>query len=222
MTPDEVSTLESESTSALPVPQASSLDIEDATAAIGGLTGQSVTYLMETDAVEQALAVGEPVTATLSTASRVIFATSQGSVKVYQNGDQLAEVTEHAGAATSLSAHPGGQILASVGSDKSIVFYELASMKRISRTYADSRKYSLKEMLRPHTNNGSSDRVPIPPRRPLDCRRYRLWQDQALYNQNPRTRRRVRYWGTRSSLNIFRKRFLACRYSQRANLGDSL
>lgn len=213
VTPDEVSALEAEATSALPVPQTSSLDIEDATAAIGGYKGQSATYLIETDAVEHQLAVDEPVTATLSTASRVIFATSQGSVKVYQNGDQSAEVTEHAGAATGLSIHPGGRILASVGTDKSIVFYDLESMKRISRAYADSCKcFNFNPMVVQDANNSSFDDVPVSSRRTSHCSRNLLRQDQALLDQDPRTGWRVRDGRPRSGCDLFRERLLACRH----------
>lgn len=127
----------------MPTPETTSLDVNGATAVLGGLKGVSATYLIETDQVERSIQVEEPVTATLCAGSRTAFATSQGSVKVYQGEDQVADVTEHAGAATGLSAHPGGQIMASVGSDKSIVFYELSTMRRISRAYTDSGMFTL-------------------------------------------------------------------------------
>lgn len=114
--------------------------MDQTVAALGGLKGESATYLIETDTVEHQIAVGEPVIATLAAASKVVFATSQGSVKVYQNGDQLGDASEHAGAATGLSLHPGEQILASVGSDKSVVLYDFNTLGRISRAYTDSRK----------------------------------------------------------------------------------
>ena len=121
--------------------------MDGTTAAVGGLQGSSATYLIETDTLEREISVEDPVTDSIYAGSKVAFATSRGSVKVYQGEDQVADVTEHAGAATALSVHPGGQILASVGSDKSIVFYELASMRRIARAYTDSGEYNL-----PRTN----------------------------------------------------------------------
>lgn len=138
VTSDELSSFEAETNNALPVPQATSLDVEDDTAALGGLKGDSATYLIEADKLERQISVDAPVTATLFAASKVVYATSQGSLKVYQGDDLVAQATEHAGAVTALSLHPGGQILASVGSDKSVVYYELASMRRISRAYTDS------------------------------------------------------------------------------------
>lgn len=112
--------------------------MEDTTAALGGLKGQSATYSIEVDKLEREIPVEEPITATLCTANKVIYATSQGSVKAYEGGEKVADVTEHAGAATALSAHPGGQIVASVGTDKSLVLYESQAMKRVARTYTDS------------------------------------------------------------------------------------
>ncbi|KAF4119817.1 pre-mRNA-processing factor 19 [Geosmithia morbida] len=146
-TADVLSTFEPRTTNALPVPQATSLDTRGTTAAIGGLKGDLAMYLFDSDKLGQQLSVGEPVTASLTTEIGVVCATAQGSVKVYQGDSLTAEASEHAGPATGLSLHPAGQILASVGSDKSIVFYDLASTKRISRAYTDSRSVSGKIKL---------------------------------------------------------------------------
>lgn len=124
----------------MPVTQATSLDIEGSYAALGGLKGDAAVYSIDADSVERQLAIGEPVTDTLWTGSRVIFATSQGSVKVYENGSETGSLTEHSGAATGLSIHPGGDILGSVGADKAVIFYSLSEMKRVSRAYTDACK----------------------------------------------------------------------------------
>lgn len=58
-----------------------------------------------------------------------------------EEGNQVASLTEHAGAATALSLHPSGEILASVGTDKSIVFYDLVGQKRAARSYTDAGKF---------------------------------------------------------------------------------
>lgn len=138
VTSDGVSAFDVEATNSLPVPQATSLDVESTTAALGGLKGDVSTYSIDSDKLERHLSAGEPVTATLSTASSLICATAQGSVKVFEGENLTAEAAEHSGAATALSLHPGGRVLASVGSDKSITFYDSASLKRISRAYTDS------------------------------------------------------------------------------------
>lgn len=221
VTPDEVSAFEAETNNALPVPQATSLDVEDTTAAIGGLKGDSATYLIEADKLGQQIAVGAPVTATLYAASKVIYATSQGSLKVYQGDDQVVEVTEHAGAATALSTHPGGQILASAGSDKSLVLYDLASMKRISRTYADSRERSHR-ILTTFADIQSFDYVCFPPRWPPRRSGHRLREDQALHDQDAGAGRRVRHWRPGPGRSVFRERFLAGGHGQEPDHGDSL
>ncbi|KAF4983352.1 hypothetical protein FZEAL_1204 [Fusarium zealandicum] len=138
VTGDEVSAFENATTHSLPVPQATALGLGDATAAIGGFTGQAVVYSTSEDKVEVSIVVDEPITDTVWAEDKVAFATGQGSVKVFQEGNQVASLSEHAGAATALSLHPSGDILASVGTDKSIVFYDLAAQKRVSRAYTDA------------------------------------------------------------------------------------
>lgn len=108
---------------------------------MGGLKGEAAIYSIEADKLERQLQVNEAVTNTLWSGSRVFFATSQGNVKVYEAGSEVASLSEHAGPVTSLSVHPGADILGSVGADKSIVLYDLATMKRASRAFADACKY---------------------------------------------------------------------------------
>ncbi|KAK5994391.1 Complexed with cdc5 protein 8 [Cladobotryum mycophilum] len=135
---EEISEFETKTTTALPVPQATSLGLEGGYAAVGGLKGEAAVYSVEADNVERTLPINEPVTDTLWAGSKVYFATSQGAVKVYEAGSEVASLSEHAGPATGLSLHPCGDLLASVGTDKSIVFYDLGSYKRVSRAYADA------------------------------------------------------------------------------------
>lgn len=138
VTPDEISSFDTETTNSLPVPEATSIALEGSYAALAGLKGQAAVYSIEADKLERQIPVDEPVVDTLWTGSKVIFATYGGTVKVFEAGVEAAQATEHAGPATALSVHPGGKILASVGSDKSVVFYELETLKRVSRAYADS------------------------------------------------------------------------------------
>jgi pre-mRNA-processing factor 19 len=135
---EEVSSFAVGATNALPVPQASSLDIEGDYAAVGGLSGEAAIYSVSADKVERQVPVNEPVTDTVWTGSKVVFATGQGSVKIFEGGSEVASLSEHSGAATALSVHPGGELVASVGSDKGIVFYDLASLKLVSRAYTDA------------------------------------------------------------------------------------
>ncbi|KAK7427241.1 hypothetical protein QQZ08_006177 [Neonectria magnoliae] len=135
---EEVSTFAVETTNALSVPQTTSLGLEGDYAAVGGVTGEAVIYSVGEDKVERNVAVNEPVTDTLWSGSKLAFATGQGAVKIFESGNEVASLSEHSGAVTALSLHPGGELLASVGTDKSIVFYDLASLKRASRAYTDA------------------------------------------------------------------------------------
>ncbi|KAG8426527.1 hypothetical protein J3459_008056 [Metarhizium acridum] len=137
-TSDDISAFDTTASSALPVSETTSIDLEGGYAALGGLKGEAAIYSIEVDKLERQLPVSEPVTNTLWTGSQLFFATSQGNVKVYEGGNELASVSEHSGPVTGLSVHPGADILGSVGTDKSIVFYDLATMKRASRAFADA------------------------------------------------------------------------------------
>lgn len=137
---DEVAAFQQVAYTDLTVSQASSLDVESGYAAIGGLDGKADIYSVQANKVERSLDIGEPVTATAWTGSKVILATSKGTVKVFDSGNETASFQAHAGAVTGLSVHPGGRILASVGVDKSFAFYDLDSLERVSRGYTDAGK----------------------------------------------------------------------------------
>ncbi|KAL0931530.1 cell cycle control protein [Colletotrichum truncatum] len=137
-TSEDVASLATVASSSTAVSQVSSLALEGSYAAIGARDGQAAIYSVEADQVERQVAVNEPVLDSAWTGSKLIFATSKGSVKVFEGGAEVASLSEHAGPATSLSIHPTGELVASVGSDKSIAFYDLNSLKRVSRAYTDS------------------------------------------------------------------------------------
>lgn len=134
----EIATFAPQVSESLPVPQASSLGTEAEYAAVGGLKGDVAIFSFAAGQTERSLQVNEPITDTLWHGSKVIFATSKGSVKIFENGSEIASFAEHAGAATALSMHPGGTILASVGADKSFVFYDLNALKRVTRVYTSA------------------------------------------------------------------------------------
>lgn len=135
---DDIATFAPQVSESLPVPQATSLGIESGYAAVGGLKGDAAIFSTATGQLERSLKVDEPVTDTLWTDTKVAFATSKGSVKIFESGAEVASFSEHAGAATSLAMHPGKAILASVGTDKSFVFYDLNALKRVTRVYASA------------------------------------------------------------------------------------
>ncbi|KAK4448955.1 Pre-mRNA-processing factor 19 [Podospora aff. communis PSN243] len=137
-TPDEVAALQQTAITDLSVASASSLDIQGEHVAIGGLDGKLDIYAVEAGKVERSLDIGEPVTATVWIDTKVILATAKGSVRVFDSGSEAATFKSHAGAVTGLALHPGNRILASVGADKSLVFYDLEALERVSRVYTDS------------------------------------------------------------------------------------
>lgn len=138
---DEVAALQQVAYTDLSVSQASSLAVESDYAAIGGLDGKADIYSIQANKVERSLDIGEPVTATVWTGSKVILATSKGSVKVYDSGNEAASFEAHAGTVTGLAVHPGGRILASVGVDKSFIFYDLETLEQVSRGYTDAGRF---------------------------------------------------------------------------------
>jgi len=137
-TPDDVAALQQTTITDLSVSLASSLDTQGDHAAIGGLDGKLDIYSVDAGKVERSLDIGEPVTATVWIETKVILATAKGSVRVFDSGSEAATFKSHAGAITGLSLHPGNRILASVGADKSFVFYDIESLQQVSRVYTDS------------------------------------------------------------------------------------
>ncbi|KAK0703982.1 WD40-repeat-containing domain protein [Lasiosphaeria miniovina] len=134
---DEVAALEQVASTDLGVAQATSVDVNADYAAIGGADGKVDIYSAEANKVERSFDIGEPVTATVWIDTKVILATAKGSVRVFDSGKETATFQAHAGAVTGLCAHPGGRLLASVGIDKSFVFYDLEALERVSRVYTD-------------------------------------------------------------------------------------
>ncbi|KAK4554374.1 hypothetical protein LTR86_008582 [Recurvomyces mirabilis] len=66
-----------------------------------------------------------------------IVATSSGAVVVTSEGTVQAKFTQHAGAATAVAVHPSEDILASVGSDRSYVLYDLQDNKVLTQVFTD-------------------------------------------------------------------------------------
>lgn len=105
---------------------------------MGGLKGDAAIFSINAGQVERSLQVNEPVTDTLWHDSKVVFATSKGSVKIFESGSEVASFADHAAPVTAVSMHPGGTILASVGTDKSFVFYDIKALKRVTRVYTST------------------------------------------------------------------------------------
>ncbi|KAI2615239.1 Prp19-domain-containing protein [Hypoxylon sp. NC1633] len=137
-TTDGVASFAVVTTNSLPVQKAATLSVEEGYAAVGGLQGDVAIYSIESDEVERSLKVDEPVVDSIWDGPRVFFSTSKGSVKVFENGVEVASFSDHAGPATALSIHPSKELLASVGLDKSFVIYDLTNLRRATRVYTNS------------------------------------------------------------------------------------
>ncbi|KAL1892827.1 hypothetical protein Cpir12675_004361 [Ceratocystis pirilliformis] len=138
ITPEAMTSFEKKASTDVGVPNPSTLSFSSGFAAVGSLQGDAAIYSVAADKVEKQLPVGEPVTASAWSGSKLVFATAKGSVKVYDGGAEVAAFAEHAGPVTGLAVHPSGELLASVGADKALVIYDLAGLRAVTRTYADS------------------------------------------------------------------------------------
>ena len=69
---------------------------------------------------------------------RPVIVTTSGAVVVTQGGSVQAKFHQHAGEATDVAVHPCGDLLASVGIDKSYVLYDLQESKVLTQVYSDS------------------------------------------------------------------------------------
>lgn len=103
---------------------------------VGGAEGVTDVYSIPEKKVVQSFKAGSAVTDAVWAGSQPIVSTSSGAVHVF--GDKEATFTSHAGSANALAIHPGGEILGSVGVDKSFVFYDLAEGKAVTQVYTDS------------------------------------------------------------------------------------
>lgn len=140
-TADDVASFAVSTTNSLPVSQATTVSVSEGYAAVGGLQGDIAIYSIDSDTVERSLQINEPVTKSIWDGTRVYFATSKGSVKVFENGSEIASFSDHAGPVTGLSIHPSKEILASIGSDKSFIFYDLVNLRRVRRVFTNSGKF---------------------------------------------------------------------------------
>lgn len=118
------------------------LDTNGQLALLGGTDGRAGVYSISQNKVVHELEVGPgAVTDALWAGDQAIFATSAGAVKVFDKGSEVSSFSCHAGPVTALTLHPSGDILASVGIDKTYVFYDLNSSTQALQIATDSGKH---------------------------------------------------------------------------------
>ncbi|RKF59510.1 Pre-mRNA-processing factor 19 [Erysiphe neolycopersici] len=114
------------------------LAIHDTTqlAIIGGNEGVVGIYSIAENKIQQSMEIGYPITNGIWFADHPVISTSSGLVKVL--GIDELSFNLHNGSANHLALHPCGDILASVGADKSFVLYDLAGKKSVCQIFTDS------------------------------------------------------------------------------------
>ncbi|KAL6704312.1 hypothetical protein ACN47E_008376 [Coniothyrium glycines] len=115
-----------------------SLDESGDLALFGGVDGVAAVYSISQGKVVHVLKAGSAVTATAWWGNRAIVATAAGTVKIFEEGKEIAQVGSHAGAVTSVSLHPSGKLLASAGRDKRFALHDLSSFKTVSQIYVEA------------------------------------------------------------------------------------
>lgn len=110
-------------------------------ALVGGTDGVAGVYSISQGQVVQTLKCGGTVIDGLWFGSKPIVALSTGSVKVFDSGKEVASFDQHAGAVSAVALHPCGDILASVGVDKSYILYDLQSLQAVTQNSTDSGKH---------------------------------------------------------------------------------
>lgn len=109
-------------------------------ALVGSPDGVAGVYSTTAKRVAQVLQSSGPVTDAVWAGDKAVVASSTGSVKIFENGSEVASFNLHAGEATSLALHPTGDIVASVGADKSYVLYDLTSNSVVTQIFSDACK----------------------------------------------------------------------------------
>lgn len=104
----------------------------------GGQDGVAGVYSLSQQKLVHTLKAGSAVTATAWWGDRAAVGTASGVTKIFEAGNQVAELASHAGPVTGVSVHPSGAILATAGSDKRFIFHDLETFQPVSSAYTDA------------------------------------------------------------------------------------
>lgn len=128
--------------------RALSLNASTGVAAIGGADGSNSVYSVATQKVLQSapgngVAIHDVAVGNQGGKPFTIIGTANGEVAVISEGGDAVSFAAHSGPVAGLALHPTGDILASVGLDKSIVLRDLAGQREVSRIVTDSGKSNI-------------------------------------------------------------------------------
>lgn len=125
-----------------------SVDVSGDLALLAVGDGLAGVFSLSQNKLVQEFSVGAAVTDVLWAGSSAVIATSAGTVKIFENGTETASFSGHAGKVAALSLHPSGEILASVGLDKSYIFYDLSSSVQALQISTTAGTFGVYSMLR--------------------------------------------------------------------------
>ena len=97
--------------------------------------------------------MGSSITDSLWAGNRTVMGTSAGIVKIFEDGNELASFSGHAGEVTGLALHASGDILASVGVDKSYILYDLISSAKSLQIFTNSGKPTVHSIVYPSSKS---------------------------------------------------------------------
>jgi WD40 repeat protein len=105
------------------------VETAEGTVGVFSLSQKKIIHTLQTDG---------HVTNVLWAGEKAVVASSTGSVKVFESGKEIANFNSHAGAATGLALHATGDIVASVGEDKSYALYDLTTNGVILQNFSNA------------------------------------------------------------------------------------
>ncbi|KAL5380857.1 hypothetical protein PMIN06_010677 [Paraphaeosphaeria minitans] len=115
-----------------------SIDESGDLALFGGADGVAGIYSLSQQKLVHTLKAGSVVTTTTWWGAKAVVGTAAGTVKIFEDGNEIAQLGSHAGAVSSVSLHPSGAILATSGVDKRFIFHDLATFKPVSEVYTEA------------------------------------------------------------------------------------
>lgn len=118
-----------------------SVDSTGELALVGGVDGIAGVYSISKQQVVQTLKVDGPVSDAVFAGPKAVVASATGSVKIFENGAETASFASHAGEATAVAVHPTGDIVGSVGVDKSYVLYDVATSSVVAQVYGSAGEF---------------------------------------------------------------------------------
>lgn len=140
-TPEVLQSFDTQSTSEPLYPGSQSLAVDKTgdLVLLGGVDGVAGVYSVSQGQIVHTLKCGGgAVVDGVWYGNKPVVALSTGSVKVFDEGKEIASFDQHAGTVAALALHPCGDILASVGVDKSYILYDLESLKPVTQIFSSS------------------------------------------------------------------------------------